>query len=116
MVAQGSVSLAGCPGEGLGHQQRYIELAGQALEPRGEIDRRPDDSEVEAPATADIAIGDVAQMQPESASELQLALGAPAGIERGQALECRQGRAKGPFGRPRRPSRRRGRWREVHRP
>ena len=58
----------------LAHHQRTTELAGEALEARREVHRRADAGEVEAARAADVAVGDVADVQRDAEAERRLAV------------------------------------------
>ena len=68
------------PGErGRGHEVAP-EIARQRLEARGQVDRRADRGEVQAPGAADVAVQDVAQMQRQAIAQPGLAGFGPLGV------------------------------------
>ena len=60
---------AAARGENGGGQDGLAQLLGQALQAAGMIDRRADHRKVEPPPRADIAEGDLAQMQRQAAGD-----------------------------------------------
>src|SRR4051812_31146937 len=51
------------------HDERPIEALRQGLETAGEVDRRPDRSEVEPIGRADIAVDDIVEMEADAGAD-----------------------------------------------
>src|SRR5271156_828063 len=83
-----------------GGDNRLAELGGDLLQTRGEIDRRPDASEIETIAAADVAVHHLADMkrQPKAYWRFVLAGGRQLGDARKKFPRARQGAAANRIG------------------
>ena len=102
MGAQGDQRRRDSAGERPGGKERAAQLLGRALDPEGKVDRGADDREVEATGRADVAVEDVAQVQPDAGAERRTirvpswraAEGVEAGQRLGRGLERRGGSSR----------------------
>src|SRR5262249_47872058 len=82
MQAEARKRLRRRGGEAGGRNQVLPQFRGELLEPRRMIDGGTDPREVEPVPGADVAVGDIAQMQGQTELDLSLAAGLPLEIAR----------------------------------
>src|SRR5262249_52083522 len=86
--AERAHAIGPCCGHRLGREKAAPQPLGEGRQPRGAIARGADDREVEPRRTADIAVGDLAQI--ERGHEIERVAGStPLAVELAQALAAR---------------------------